>query len=304
MCLQEHNLNIHMYSLDELLGLFDLTYNITLNDLKRAKKIVLKTHPDKSKLDSKYFLFYKQAFDVVVRFYDNQNKQSQVATPQNTVYHTNNLFNTNDSQTNKKISSVINDMSKHDFNNRFNDLFEKNMMKKVDDSKNEWFRNQDSIYSSDVQVNSSNMGQIFNNIKDKQSGMVKYRGVENIIANKSSNSSYHDDDDDESYVSSDPFSKLKFDDLRKVHKDETVFSVSERDYDKVTKYSSVDHFMRERSNQSTTPLSKPEAEQLLAQQEQLYREKMMKKEYSSNLQNMQYEEKNKAILSNFLRLTF
>jgi len=304
MSLQEHNLNIHMYSLDELLGLFDLTYNITLNDLKRAKKIVLKTHPDKSKLDSKYFLFYKQAFDVVVRFYDNQNKQSQVATPQNTVYHTNNLFNTNDSQTNKKISSVINDMSKHDFNNRFNDLFEKNMMKKVDDSKNEWFRNQDSIYSSDVQVNSSNMGQIFNNIKDKQSGMVKYRGVENIIANKSSNSSYHDDDDDESYVSSDPFSKLKFDDLRKVHKDETVFSVSERDYDKVTKYSSVDHFMRERSNQSTTPLSKPEAEQLLAQQEQLYREKMMKKEYSSNLQNMRYEEKNKSVLSNFLRLKY
>lgn len=304
MSLQEHNLNIHMYSLEELLGLFDLTYDITLNDLKRAKKVVLMTHPDKSKLDSKYFLFYKQAFDVIVRFYDNQNKQSRQATPQNTVYNTNNINNNNDSQTNKKISSIINDMSKQEFNSKFNDLFDKNMTKKIDDSKNEWFRNEDSSYSSDVQVNSSNMGQIFNNIKDKQSGMVKYRGVENIIANKSSNSSYHDDDDDESYVSSDPFSKLKFDDLRKVHKDETVFSVSERDFDKVTKYASVDHFMRARSNQSTTPLSKPESEQLLAQQEQLYREKMMKKEYSSNLQNMQYEEKNKAILSNFLRLTF
>ena len=304
MSLQEHNLNIHMYSLEELLGLFDLTYDITLTDLKRAKKVVLMTHPDKSKLDSKYFLFYKQAFDVIVRFYDNQNKQSRQATPQNTVYHTNNINNNNDSQTNKKISSIINDMSKQEFNSKFNDLFDKNMTKKIDDSKNEWFRNEDSSYSSDVQVNSSNMGQIFNNIKDKQSGMVKYRGVENIIANKSSNSSYHDDDDDESYVSSDPFSKLKFDDLRKVHKDETVFSVSERDYDKVTKYSSVDHFMRERSNQSTTPLSKPESEQLLAQQEQLYREKMMKKEYSSNLQNMRYEEKNKSVLSNFLRLKY
>jgi len=293
-----------MYSLEELLGLFDLTYDITLTDLKRAKKVVLMTHPDKSKLDSKYFLFYKQAFDVIVRFYDNQNKQSRQATPQNTVYHTNNINNNNDSQTNKKISSIINDMSKQEFNSKFNDLFDKNMTKKIDDSKNEWFRNEDSSYSSDVQVNSSNMGQIFNNIKDKQSGMVKYRGVENIIANKSSNSSYHDDDDDESYVSSDPFSKLKFDDLRKVHKDETVFSVSERDYDKVTKYSSVDHFMRERSNQSTTPLSKPESEQLLAQQEQLYREKMMKKEYSSNLQNMRYEEKNKSVLSNFLRLKY
>ena len=60
--------------------------------------------------------------------------------------------------------------------------------------------------------------------------------------------------------------------------------------------------MRERSRQSTEPLSKYEAEQLLAKQEQLYREKMMKKEYSSNLQSMQYEEKNKSVLSNFLRL--
>lgn len=301
----EHNLNILMYSLEELLGLFDLNYNITLNDLKRAKKIVLMTHPDKSKLDSKYFLFYKQALDIIVRFYDNQNRQTQKATPQNTVYHTNDIVHNNDAQTNKKISSIINDMSKDEFNSKFNDLFDKNMTKKIDNSKNEWFQNHDSYYSSDVEVNSSNMGQIFNNIKDKQSGLIKYRGVENIISNNSYNSSYHDDDDnDDSYVTSDPFSKLKFDDLRKVHKDETVFSVSERDYEKVTKYSSVDHFVRERSSQSTAPLSKPESEQLLAKQEQLYREKIMKKEYYSNLQSMRYEEKNKSVLSNFLRLQF
>ena len=58
MSLKEHNLNIHMYSLEDLLGLFGLTYNISQADLKRAKKVVLMTHPDKSKLDSKYFLFY------------------------------------------------------------------------------------------------------------------------------------------------------------------------------------------------------------------------------------------------------
>ena len=300
--LNEHNLNIHMYSLEELLGLFNLTYNITSDELKRAKKIVLMTHPDKSKLDSKYFLFYKKAFDVIVRFYDNQHRQSQTANPQNTVYHANNT-NVNDKQTNQKISSIINDMSKNEFQNKFNDLFEKNMVKKIDNNRNDWFQNDEPSYTSEVEVNSSNMGQIFNNIKDKQAGLVKYRGIENIISNMSSNSNYYDDiDDDDSYLVSDPFSKLKFDDLRKVHKDETVFSVSERDYQKVTKYSSVDHFVRERGRQSTEPLSKYEAEQLLAQQEQLYREKMMKKEYSSNLQSMQYEEKNKSVLSNFLRL--
>ena len=303
MSIKEHNRNIHMYSLEDLLGLFDLTYNISQADLKRAKKVVLMTHPDKSKLDSKYFLFYKKAFDVIVRFYDNQNKQNQKITPNNTAYtpHTN---NEDDDRTVKKVSSVINEMSTREFQDKFNDLFEKNMSTKVDESKNEWFKNNEPSYTTNETVNSSNMGKIFNSIKDQQTGLVKYRGVENIISNQSSTSNFYDDDDEDVYVTSDPFSKLKFDDLRKVHKDETVFSVSERDYQNVKKYSSVDHFMRERGQQSTAPLSKPEAERMLAQTDQLYREKMMKKEYSSNLKNMEYEEKNKSVLSNFLRIKY
>ena len=303
MSIKDHNLNIHMYSLEELLGLFNLTYNISHDDLNRAKKVVLMTHPDKSKLDSKYFLFYKKAFDIIVRFYDNQNKQNQKISSNNTAYtpHTN---NEDDNRTVKKVSSVINEMSKREFQDKFNDLFEKNMATKVDESRNEWFKNDEPSYITNETVNSSNMGKIFNSIKDQQTGLVKYRGVENIIANQSSTSNFYEDDDEDVYVTSDPFSKLKFDDLRKVHKDETVFSVSERDYQNVKKYSSVDHFMRERGQQSTTPLSKPEAERILAQNDQLYREKMMKKEYSSNLKNMEYEEKNKSVLSNFLRIKY
>lgn len=304
MSLKDHNLNIHMYSLEDILGLFNLTYNISVDDLKRAKKVVLMTHPDKSKLDSKYFLFYKKAFDIIVNFYKNQNKQNQEINPQNLAY-TPNTHQEDNSTTNKKVSSIINDMSQRQFQDKFNELFEKNMVKQIDDSKNEWFKSDEPSYKTDVKVNSSNMGQVFNSIKDQQSGLVKYKGVSNLISNQSSNNNYYDDvDEDDSYVVSDPFSKLKFDDLRKVHKDETIFAVSERDYGKVKKYSSVDHMMRERGNQSTEPMSKQQAELMLSQQDQLYREKMMKKEYSSNLKNMEYEEKNKTILSNFLRIKY
>ena len=300
MSINEHNLNIHLYSLKDLLGLFNLTYDITYEDLKRAKKTVLMTHPDKSKLDSKYFLFYKKAFDIIIRFHDNQNKQRKQVNPQNTIYSTN---DDKDLSNTKNVTSIINDMSKKDFQHKFNDLFEKNMSKKIDTTKNEWFRNDESTFKTTENVNASNMGTIFNTIKDKQSGLVRYRGVENMVTKNTNSSNYYDDiEDDDSYVVSDPFSKLKFDDLRKVHKDETVFSVSERDFNKVTKYSSVDHFMRARSNQSTTPMEKQEAEMMLAQQDKTYREKMMKHEYASNLQNIQYEEKNKSVLSNFLRI--
>ena len=298
-----HNLDIHMYSLKELLGLFNTDYNMTFEDLKRAKKQVLMTHPDKSKLPAEYFLFYKKAFDIVVNFYNNQNKQTQNITAENTTYVPTSISDTNKS-TSKQITSAINKLNKDEFQDKFNKLFETNMVKKTNNTRNEWFSKDEPIYDNSDDVNSKNMGQIFDKIKDKQSGMVKYKGVENLVVNSGSGYNLYDDDEaDDTYVTSDPFSKLKFDDLRKVHKDETVLSVSERDYNKVKKYSSVDHFMRERGNQTLTPIEKQEAERMLSIQEQQYRERMMNKEHSSNLQTMHFAEKNKAVLSQFLRLT-
>ena len=298
-----HNLDIHMYSLKDLLELFNMDYNMSSDDLKRAKKQVLMTHPDKSKLPAEYFLFYKKAFDIIVKFYNNQNKQSQNITAENTTYVPTSISDTNKS-TSKQITTAINNLNKKEFQDNFNKLFETNMVKKTNNTRNEWFSKDDQIYESSDDVNSKNMGQIFDKIKDKQSGMVKYKGVENLVVNSGSGYNLYDDDDaDDTYVTSDPFSKLKFDDLRKVHKDETVLSVSERDYNKVKKYASVDHFMRERGNQSLTPLEKQDAERMLSTQEQQYRERMMNKEHSSNLQTMHFAEKNKTVLSQFLRLT-
>jgi hypothetical protein len=37
-----HNLNIYTYSLNDLLELFNLSYNISIEDLKNAKKIEAK----------------------------------------------------------------------------------------------------------------------------------------------------------------------------------------------------------------------------------------------------------------------
>ena len=71
----EHNLNISLYTLDEILGLFDMTYDtMDLEGIKRAKKKVLMTHPDKSRLPADYFLFYKRAFEIVVGFYEENAK--------------------------------------------------------------------------------------------------------------------------------------------------------------------------------------------------------------------------------------
>ena len=52
------DLNIDNYDLQDLLNLFKLDKNFNEEDLKQAKKIVLKTHPDKSGLNPDYFRFY------------------------------------------------------------------------------------------------------------------------------------------------------------------------------------------------------------------------------------------------------
>ena len=302
---QTHNLNIHMYNLQEILGLFELNYDISIEDLKRAKKKVLMLHPDKSKLSAEYFLFYKKAFDIIIQFYKNNNKQNQEITEETTKY--NPLVNDFNKSTYKQVNSVINKMKQDEFNEKFNQLFETNMAEKPKQNNNEWFSKEDPIYNIEKNVSVNNMGQILDNIKQKNSEIIRYNGVRELYVSGGVGTRLYDGDDDEDddaeqYVSSDPFSKLKFDDLRKVHKDQTVFAVSEKDIHNIPQYSSVDHFVRERGKQPLTPLEKQEAEYYLAMKDKQYREKIMQKEHSANLKSMEYAEKNKTVLSNFLRL--
>ena len=294
-----HNLNIHMYSLDEVLGLFDLKYNITMDDLKRAKKKVLMLHPDKSKLSAEYFLFYKKAFDIIVQFYENQNKQNKAV--ENVEYKP--LHGELNKTNTKNVTSAIKEMNPEKFQSKFNELFEENMARKPNSSKNEWFAKDEPIYNIGQNVNASNMRVVLENMKQNNNAIINYRGVENLYSSGSGTNVYDDDDvSDNSYLTSDPFGKLKYDDLRKVHKDQTVFAVSERDFEKVQTYSSVDHFVRERSRHSLDPMEKQKAEQVLAAKERQMQEEMMKRQYQSNLRTMQYEEKNKAVLSSFMML--
>jgi len=296
-----HNLDIQTYSLEELLSLFGLTaYNISTNDLRQAKKRVLMLHPDKSKLDSKYFLFYKKAFDVIVQFYDNQNRQHKQVDGTELVYRPN---EDNDNSTSDHINKQINEISNSDFQDKFNRLFESNNMgTRPDTTRNEWFKQEDNEFNiPEGKISKSEMGDAFNRIKQQSNSITRYNGVQEMLHTTSAgNSSLYEDTDQ--YVSCDPFGKLQYDDLRKVHRDQTVLAVSERDFDQSKIYKSVDEFNRARSQYSYDPLEKEKATTMLQEQERVMNEQMMKKEYKSKLQTQQYAEKNKTVLASFLQL--
>ena len=294
-----HDLNIQMYSFEEVLELFELSHDFDINELKRAKKMVLKTHPDKSNLPPDYFLFYKKAFDIVVDYY-NEKQKVNVEVPHDEIKYD---AETPDKSTHKQVGKTMKDMGTHQFQEKFNEFFEANMAKKHDDSVNAWFKNKDPLFEcgdSDIK-SSSGLGIAMEKIKSKTNALTNYKGVEHV--NSSMGNELYDDDSKE-YVKCDPFGKLKYDDLRKVHKDQTVFAVSERDFENVQKYSSVDHLQRERRAAVLKPIEKTQAEQMLLDRETAIRKEMTAKKHADDLKSMEYVEKNKSVMSSFFRLTF
>ena len=108
------------------------------------------------------------------------------------------------------------------------------------------------------------MDAAFEQFKQKQHAIVRYTGVVPLMNNGGSRGLYdEDDEDDQNYISADIFSKLKFDDLRKVHKDQTVFNISEQQFNSGPQYRSVYHYVRSREQQSHEPMQKQVAEQQL-----------------------------------------
>lgn len=314
-----HNLNIHNYSLEEIFGLFQLSIydTITTEDIKRAKKIVLMTHPDKSHLSPDYFLFYKKAFEFVIKHYESINRQNKVVPNTNIVYQ---APATDELSKNASIhvKSKIQKMSETgEFQHRFNQLFEENMKKPVR-NRNEWFQNDSPAYNDSGRAVSS-VAQLSGEIdRMKQTNQAlavsRYNGVQDLTSFVNHGSGLYDDDDytdgaDGSndatetyrYLSSNIFGSLKYDDLRRVHKDQTIIPVSERDYANIQKHSSVDSLMRERGN-IQKPLTEDESRVYLQRQDEQFRTRILKQQYKSDLETEKMKEKNQSILSQFFLL--
>ena len=59
------DLNINNYDLDDILSLYNVSYNYDSNDIKKCKEVLLKLHPYKCNLDSSYYDFYLLAYKII-----------------------------------------------------------------------------------------------------------------------------------------------------------------------------------------------------------------------------------------------
>ena len=308
---RSYNLNIHAYSFEEILGIFGLTYDITLEDMKRTKKQVMMTHPDKSKLPNEYFQFYRQAYAMVLQYYETTNKspgeyrqkQSQTESMparEKMIYHV-------DQQNNVGLQKAAKNLDV----SQFNRLFDDNVARKPDAKRNQWFNDESAVsaFSHSGKVSAGNIGSAINSIRAnaaQQGVLTKYTGVQDMRysggATFYEGADDEDDDAEDVYVMCDPFSKLKFEDLRKVHRDQTILNVSESDFDRMNRAGTIQAYEAQRTNQNVAPLKKQEAEALLRKQEAEYREKMARKQHADQLHMLNMQERVKNVEAYFLQL--
>jgi hypothetical protein len=164
----ELDLDLNNYELNDIYNLFHIG-QLNEETLREAKKLVLKTHPDKSKLDSKIFLFYSKAYKRLYEIYEFQNKsQNKKQVDANDYKYLDNariLETRFGSDTNK-------------FNKWFNDQFVKYQC--GDESNKgygEWLKSDDDLY--DGKINSQNeMKSAFEREKQRVQQLTVYRGVQ------------------------------------------------------------------------------------------------------------------------------
>jgi hypothetical protein len=245
----DFDLNVNNYDFNEILHLFNLKLDseISQEDLKSAKSKVLSMHPDKSKLSSGYFIFYKKAFEILVQYYQSQPnvKIKTIIDDSEIIYDTD-----NEGRRTNEIKKQLKKMDKSHFSKYFNDLYNENMIDKEQLKKrverNRWFK--DLLpQSTNVQM-SENVDNCIEEFKRRNTGgqICKYSEIQSN--NHASGSEiYHDDDDENnSYIYCNPSSKLLFDDLRKVHKNESVFNIDVMSNEQEPLYKNCDDLRSQR----------------------------------------------------------
>ena len=239
------DLNIKNYDLEDILKLFNLEIDFTFQELKSAFKVVAKTHPDKSNLDAKYFMFFKKAYSVLLEIYKIRNKKN---------IHRDDFHSNEQELLCKKISK------KEDFNSQFNRMFEETTESffNKDNGYGDWMKNEKL---TEEKINSmGEMGAYFEKKKKESRELVKHRGIQDLHSGY--NNTFLSNNDEPEEYSSGIFSKLQFEDLKKAHS-ETVVPVTEEDFYNKQRFNSVDELKRQRGGQDTTPMSKVQANEYL-----------------------------------------
>lgn len=302
------DMNIDNYELEDLLKLFNLEFNFSKEDLKQAKRVVLMTHPDKSKLPKEYFLFFSSAYKIVLSIYDFRHRNINTNTDSNSSNNQMSQLRAArvDEKDEEKELLLKQIKNKPNFNKLFNKLFEKNQMKfaDVESGYGDWLKSNDDL-DDDTEINKgkhksvSSMDAYFNDKKKKVQSIVKHN---DDISDIGENTYVNLTRDKPVHYSSSVFSKnLEYQDLQKAYI-ESVVPVTHDDYLNRKHFNSVDELTKYNASQNTTPPSIQEAQEHLKQMNNKEAQSDVQRAFKLARQDEMIRKSNMGWMSNFKQL--
>tara|TARA_B110000093_G_scaffold162704_1_gene184950 strand:- start:3063 stop:3986 length:924 start_codon:yes stop_codon:yes gene_type:complete len=274
------DLDLNNYNLEDILHLFKIPTNFTEEDIKRSKKMVLMTHPDKSGLPADYFRFYIKAFKMLISLWEfkkkgdttsdlaSKNTDYEILTDEHKTTILDGFFDKNDKIKKKNT----------DFNKWFNGQFEKSKQHNdnIDTGYGDWLKSDQDIETESVST-MAGMKEVFDKKKSQARAMVLHNDIQDFNTHTSVTSSELSTDSPQSF-DSDLYSSLPYQDLQKAHC-ESVIPVTEEDFNNTQKFRNMNEIMSYRNNQDTKPLSEQQAMDYLSNREKSEEDKGTKRAY-------------------------
>ena len=253
------DLDIDNYDLPALLRLFKLDMDFGEDELRSAKKIVLKMHPDKSGLDKDYFMFFSKAYKLLYSLHTFRNGGTKHKRETRGTSYDPTDEEASDSESHRELIKRYAQRTDKPFNTWFNELFEKNNLSTLKESSGygDWLKSDEDCNSSQA----STMRDVNEHIDNRKRELGALVVVPEVVDFGSAAGSNLLEGEVEHYDSG-MFSSLQYDDLRRAHR-ESVVAVSEESHARES-FKDVDELRRSRQSDTLSVSGKEQSEIYLA----------------------------------------
>jgi hypothetical protein len=253
------DLDIRNYELRDILNLFKMPSVFNELNMREAKLMVMRTHPDKSGLDKEYFLFFSKAYKILHEVYQ---VRAGLSRQKDAKYD--DVKEDIDARRNAN-SDKLKRMNADEFNRWFNQTFEQNRLhdEEQDSGYGDWLKSNDA----DDADNEDNEDNEYNDLGEgstwaqrmEQLERRKTKLREQALVVRSEVQTFTFDSfgagsgyglarecpEEHSSNSFGSGSSLAYEDLKKAHT-ETVIPVTHEDYEAVRKYKNINELQMSR----------------------------------------------------------
>ena len=278
------DLDINNYDLDDLLQLFKIKSSFRESELKQCKKMVMKMHPDKSNLPSEYFIFFSKAYNILSEIYKfkfNLNRTDIID------------YKMIIDDDNERLQLVKKLTGSDNFLKHFNEAFEQTINPSDFRSKGyeNWLKHSDNIA---IDTNNKNINATIENYKQQQ--IIIKQDIQDICETELSNI---EETAPENY-SSNVFSKLAYEDIKSAH-ETGLINVSQNDYKR--DYDTVNQLKIARNNNIIIP-TKEQSNHLLNERKSKEQEISTSRAYKLARQSELANDTKQTFDKHFLKLNY